>query len=145
MANLKATSSPNVTASNIQSPIVINSGSYAMIEYSGNVFLGLNGQVDLITNNSGYVRMTGFGYFSSITNNSARSFGHFSFGVSRYGVLYTDLISSGSYSLSNYQSPTNVDVNSLRFNNTYDSGTFYFSLVIQNVTSASSTVLTRIK
>lgn len=147
MANLKSTNSPNVTATSINSPVLLNSGTNAMVEYTGSIYIGLNGVVDLITNNSGYLRMTGFGYFVNVTNSKARTYGHFSFGVSRYGLVQSNIISasSGSYTLSHYQSPASVDVNSMRFTNTYDPGTFYFSIVIQNATSASSTVLTRIK
>jgi hypothetical protein len=90
--------------------------------------------------------MTGYGYFVGATT-AANPYGYFSFGVSRYGVLSTNLISLSSvnYSLSNFQDPNNPDINSLRFTNNYSSGTYSFSLIIQAAMSATSNVLTRIK
>ena len=146
MATLQTTTAPTVSASNITSPLAYNNGSLALIEYSGVISININSSVDLITNNSGYGRMTGYGYFVGATT-AANPYGYFSFGVSRYGVLSTNLISlsSGNYSLSNFQDPNNVDINSLRFTNNYSSGTYSFSLIIQAAMSATSNVLTRIK
>ena len=104
MATLQTTTAPTVSASNITSPLAYNNGSLALIEYSGVISININSSVDLITNNSGYGRMTGYGYFVGATA-AANPYGYFSFGVSRYGVLSTNLISlsSGNYSLSNFK------------------------------------------
>ena len=148
MANLQSTTSPEISATNISSPRAYNTGSMAMLEYTGSSSIALNGTVDLITNNSGYLRSTGVCYFVCVPTSGSNSYGYFSFTVSRYGVTSTNLLSTsgwGSYSVENYQDPGNVDINSLRFRNTYTAGTFYFAVVVQNQPTFTSSVLTRIK
>lgn len=147
MANLIATTSSQLSASSISSPITQNNGNYAMIEYGGSTFISNNSSVDLIRNNSGYVRMIGIVHFMAVRSASSWSFGMFSFTTSRYGTSFTNLLQSdwGGYTCSNFQD-SNVDLNSLRFtNNSGDSGTFYFNVLIENTVSVSSSILTRIK
>lgn len=148
MATLTTISAPTITASSITSPLTYMDTGNGMIEYTGSVFLNNNGSVDIITNNSGYSRVVGFGYFMGVMSASSWTFGHFSFQCSRYETSYTNLLQSdwGGYSISNYQNPSNVDINSVRFTNTSgDSGTFYFTFLLQNHVSESSSYLTRIK
>jgi hypothetical protein len=147
MANLIATTSPQLTATSISSPITTNNGSYPMLEYAGSAFLSNNSSVDIIRNNSGYARMIGIVHFMAVRSSSSWTFGMFSFTTSRYGTSFNNLLQSdwGSYTCSNFQD-SNVDLNSLRFtNNSGDSGTFYFNVLIENTVSASSSTLTRIK
>lgn len=148
MANLVATTSPQLTATSISSPLTFNNGNLPMLEYAGSAFISNNSSVELITNNSGYARMVGIVHFMAVRSASAWTFGMFSFTTSRYGTSFTNLLESdwGSYTCSNFQNPSNVDINSLRFtNNSGDSGTFYFNVMIENTVSISSPTLTRIK
>jgi hypothetical protein len=148
MANLISTTAPTISASLITSPLTYMETGNGMIEYAGSVFLNNNGSVDILTNNSGYSRVVGLGYFMAVRSSSSWSFGHFSFQCSRYETSYTNLLESdwGGYSIANYQNPGNVDINSVRFTNTSgDSGTFYFNFLLQNHVSESSANLTRIK
>lgn len=148
MANLITTTSPELSANSISSPITQNNGTYAMLEYAGSVFISNGSSADIIGNFSSYVRMIGIGHFMAIRNSSSWTFGMFSFNTSRYGTGYSNLLESdwGGYSISNYQDPGNVDRNYLRFTNSSgDSGTFYFNLLIENTVTVSSSVLTRIK
>lgn len=148
MATLTTISAPTISASSITSPLTYMDTGNGMIEYAGSVFLNNNGSVDILTNNSGYSRVVGLGYFMAVRSSSSWSFGHFSFQCSRYETSYTNLLQSdwGGYSIANYQNPGNVDINSVRFTNTSgDSGTFYFTFLLQNHVSESSSYLTRIK
>lgn len=148
MATLTTISAPTISASSITSPLTYMDTGNGMIEYAGSVFLNNNGSVDIITNNSGYARVVGLGYFMAVRSSTSWSFGHFTFQCSRYGTGYTNIMESdwGGYSISNYQDPNNVDINSVRFTNTSgDSGTFYFTFLLQNHVSESSSYLTRIK
>jgi hypothetical protein len=147
MANLVATTSPQLIATSISSPFTINNGNLAMIEYGGSAFISNGSSVDIITNNSGFVRMIGIVHFMAVRNASSWTFGMFSFTTSRYGTSFNNLLQSdwGSYNCTNAQA-ANVDINSLRFiNNSGDSGTFYFNVLIENTVSHSSSILTRIK
>lgn len=148
MANLQATTSGTLSATSISSPITTNSGTYAMIEYAGSVSMANNAAINLITNNSGYVRMIGMAYFMAVRSSTSWSFGMFSFTTSRYGTSYSNILQSdwGGYSCANIQDGGNVDINSLQFTNSSgDSGTFYFNVLIENTVSVSSSYLTRIK
>ena len=148
MANLTATTSPELSASSISSPITQNNGNFAMLEYAGSVFISNGSSADIIGNFSSYVRMIGIGHFMAVRSSTSWSFGMFSFNTSRYGTGYSNLLESdwGGYSISNYQDPGNVDRNYLRFTNSSgDSGTFYFNLLIENTVTVSSSILTRIK
>lgn len=148
MANLIETSAPTISANQITSPLTYLSTSNGMIEYAGSIFLNNGATADIITNNSGYARMLGLGYFTAIRSSTSWSFGMFSFQCSRYETTVSGILSSdwGGYSTSGYQNPGNVDINSLRFTNSSgDSGTFYFNILVQNHVSVSSSVLTRIK
>lgn len=147
MANLIATTSPQLLAASVISPITNNNGDYAMLEYGGSSFISNNSSVNIITNNSGYVRMIGIVHFMAIRSATAWSFGMFSFTTSRYGTSFTNLLQSdwGAYTCSNSQA-ANVDINSLQFtNNSGDSGTFFFNVLIENTVSVSSPILNRIK
>lgn len=147
MANLIATTSPQLLATSISSPITNNNGSYAMLEYGGSSFMSNNSSVNIITNNSGYARMVGIVHFMAVRSSTSWSFGMFSFTTSRYGTSFTNLLQSdwGSYTCSNSQE-ANVDINSLQFtNNSGDSGTFYFNVMVENTVSISSPILNRIK
>jgi hypothetical protein len=147
MANLVGTTSPQLIATSISSPITNNNGSYAMLEYGGSAFISNGSSVDIITNNSGYARMVGIVHFMAVRSSTAWTFGMFSFTTSRYGTSFNNLLESdwGSYSCTNAQG-ANVDINSLRFiNNSGDNGTFYFNVLIENTVSHSSPTLTRIK
>ena len=147
MANLLATTSPQLTATSIVSPNTTNNGNLSMIEYSGSVFISNGSSADIITNNSGYARMVGIVHFMAVRNASSWTFGMFSFTTSRYGTSFNNLLQSdwGSYSCTNAQA-ANVDINSLRFiNNSGDSGTFYFNVLLEHTVSHSSSALTRIK
>lgn len=148
MANLIGTSAPTISATQITSPLTYMDTGNGMIEYSGSIFLSNNGSVDILTNNSGYSRMVGLGYFMGIMSASSWTFGHFTFQCSRYETTATNLLASdwGGYTITNYQNPSNVDINSVRFTNTSgDSGTFYFNFLIQNHVTETSGNLTRIK
>jgi hypothetical protein len=148
MANLISTTSPQLLATSIQSPLTFNNGNLAMLEYGGSISLSNGSSVNLITNNSGYVRMIGMVHFMAIRNSTSWTFGMFSFTTSRYGTSFTNLLESdwGSYGVSNFQDPGNVDINSLQFtNNSGDGGTFYFNVLVENTVSMSSSTLTRIK
>jgi hypothetical protein len=148
MANLISTSSPELSATSISSPITQNNGTNPMIEYAGSVFISNGGTANLIANTSGYVRMVGIGHFMAVRTSTSWSFGMFSFHTSRYGTSYSNLLESdwGGYSCSNYQDPNNVEINYLRFTNSSgDSGTFYFNILFENTVSVSSSILTRIK
>ncbi len=148
MATLIGTTSTTISASQITSPLTYMDTGNGMIEYTGSVFLNNNATVDILTNNSGYARMVGLGYFTGIMSASSWTFGHFTFQCSRYETSYTNLLQSdwGGYSISNYQNPSNVDQNSVRFTNTSgDSGTFYFNFLVQNHVTETSNNLTRIK
>jgi hypothetical protein len=148
MANLVSTSVPTITATQITSPLTYISTSNGMIEYAGYIFLSNNSTTDIITNNSGYSRMVGLGYFTAIRTSTSWSFGMFNFQCSRYETTVSNLLQSdwGGYSTSGYQNPSDVNINSLRFTNSSgDSGTFYFNILVQNHVSVSSSVLTRIK
>ncbi len=94
MANLIGTTSPQLTASSISSPITQNNGNYAMIEYGGSAFISNNSSVNLITNNSGYVRMIGIVHFMAVRSASSWTFGMFSFTTSRYGTSFNNLLQS---------------------------------------------------
>jgi hypothetical protein len=148
MATLIGTTSTTISATQITSPLTYMDTGNGMIEYTGSVFLNNNATVDILTNNSGYARMVGLGYFTGIMSASSWTFGHFTFQCSRYETSYTNLLQSdwGGYSISNYQNPSNVDQNSVRFTNTSgDSGTFYFNFLVQNHVTETSNNLTRIK
>ena len=148
MANLISTTVPTISATEIASPLTLMDTGNGMIEYAGSVFLSDGASVDIITNNSGYSRMVGTGHFMAVRSASSWSFGMFSFQCSRYETSITNLLQSdwGGYSIANYQNPSNVDINSLRFTNSSgDSGTFYFNFLVQNHVSESSANLTRIK
>jgi hypothetical protein len=148
MATLIGTTSTTISATQITSPLTYMDTGNGMIEYTGSVFLNNNATVDILTNNSGYSRMVGLGYFTGIMSASSWTFGHFTFQCSRYETSYTNLLQSdwGGYSISNYQNPSNVDQNSVRFTNTSgDSGTFYFNFLVQNHVTETSNNLTRIK
>ena len=148
MANLIATTSPELSATSVSSNVTLNNGSFAMLEYAGSVFISNGGTANLIGNASGYVRMIGITHFMALRSSTSWSFGMFSFHTSRYGSAYTNLLESdwGGYSISNFQDPNNVEINYLRFNNTSgDSGTFYFNILIENTVSVTSSILTRIK
>ena len=148
MATLIGTTSTTVSATQITSPLTFISTGNGMIEFSGSVFLSNVGTADIITNSSGYSRMVGLGYFTAIRTSTSWSFGHFTFQCSRYETTYTNLLQSdwGGYSIANYQDPGNVSINSARFTNSSgDSGTFYFTLLIQNHVGGTSPVTTRIK
>lgn len=148
MANLQASTSTTLSATSISSNTTINNGSYAMMEWAGSVFLDNGSSVDIITNNSGYVRMVGMGYFMAVRSSTAWSFGMFSFTTSRYGTSYSNILESdwGGYLCSNYQDPGNVDINSLRFTNSSgDDGTFHFNILVEHTVTTSSSYLARIK
>jgi hypothetical protein len=148
MATLIGTTSTTISATQITSPLTYMDTGNGMIEYTVSVFLNNNATVDILTNNSGYARMVGLGYFTGIMSASSWTFGHFTFQCSRYETSYTNLLQSdwGGYSISNYQNPSNVDQNSVRFTNTAgDSGTFYFNFLVQNHVTETSNNLTRIK
>jgi hypothetical protein len=148
MATLIGTTSTTISATQITSPLTYMDTGNGMIEYTGSVFLNNNATVDILTNNSGYARMVGLGYFTGIMTSTSWTFGHFTFQCSRYETSYTNILQSdwGGYSISNYQNPSNVDQNSVRFTNTAgDSGTFYFNFLVQNHVTETSNNLTRIK
>lgn len=146
MANLIATTSPDLTAVSVTSPLTFNQGSYAMIEWAGSSYISNGGYADVICNASNYVRMFGTCYFMAIRGSSAWTFGMFSFSISLYGLSYSTQLQSdwGSFSLSHYNESFNN--NWLRLTNTSgDDGTFYFNVLIQNVPGSTSNILTRIK
>ena len=148
MATLTNVTGTTITATQITSPITQNGGNNAMLEFAGSVALSNNGSVNLMGNSGGYSRMIGQVYFMAVRNSTSWSFGMFGFETSRYGTGYTTFLQSdwGSFSCANYQDPNNVDINYLQFtNNSGDSGTFYFNVLIENTTSTSSSYLTRIK
>jgi hypothetical protein len=148
MATLIGTTSTTVSATQITSPLTYMDTGNGMIEYTGSVFLNNNATVDILTNNSGYARMVGLGYFTGIMTSTSWTFGHFTFQCSRYETSYTNILQSdwGGYSIANYQNPGNVDINSVRFTNSSgDSGTFYFNFLVQNHVTETSNNLTRIK
>ncbi len=148
MANLIGTTSPTISATQITSPLTFMNTGNGMIEFRGSTFLSNGGTADIITNSSGYSRMVGLGYFTGIMSASSWTFGHFTFQCSRYETSYTNILQSdwGGYSIANYQDPGNVNVNSVRFTNSSgDSGTFHFTLLIQNHVSSTSSITTRIK
>jgi hypothetical protein len=148
MANLQASSSGTLSATQISSPInTLNAGSM-MMEYAGSTSMANSAAINLIGNTGGYARMIGTVYFMAVRNSTSWSFGMFSFETSRYGTGYTNILQSdwGSYSCANYQDPGNVSINYLQFtNNSGDSGTFYFNVLIENTTSVTGSYLTRIK
>lgn len=148
MAILISTTAPTVSASTILSPLTFMQTGNGMIEFRGSTFLSNGGTADIITNTSGYSRMVGLGYFTGIMSATSWTFGHFTFQCSRYETTYINLLQSdwGGYSIANFQDPGNVNVNSARFTNSSgDSGTFYFTLLIQNHVGGTSPVTTRIK
>ena len=148
MATLIGTASTTVSATQITSPLTLMSTGNGMIEFRGSTFLSNGGTADIITNSSGYSRMVGLGYFTGIMSASSWTFGHFTFQCSRYETSYTNLLQSdwSGYSIANYQDPGNVSINSARFTNSSgDSGTFYFTLLIQNHVGGTSPITTRIK
>jgi hypothetical protein len=148
MATLIGTTSTTISATQITSPLTYMDTGNGMIEYTGSVFLNNNATVDILTNNSGYARMVGLGYFTGIMTSTSWTFGHFTFQCSRYETSYTNILQSdwGGYSIANYQNPGNVDINSVRFTNSSgDSGTFYFNFLVQNHVTETSNNLTRIK
>jgi hypothetical protein len=148
MATLIGTTSPTISATQITSPLTFMDTGNGMIEFRGSTFLSNGGTADIITNSSGYSRMVGLGYFTGIMSASSWTFGHFTFQCSRYETSYTNILQSdwGGYSIANYQNPGNVDINSVRFTNSSgDSGTFYFTILIQNHVGGTSSITTRIK
>ena len=148
MANLQATTSGTLSATQISSPINTLNASSMMMEYAGSTSMANSAAINLICNTGGYARMIGTVYFMAVRNSTSWSFGMFSFETSRYGTGYSNILQSdwGGYSCANYQDPNNVDVNYLQFTNSSgDSGTFYFNVLIENTTSVTSSYLTRIK
>jgi hypothetical protein len=148
MANLIGTTSPTISATQITSPLTFMNTGNGMIEFRGSTFLSNGGTADIITNSSGYSRMVGLGYFTGIMSASSWTFGHFTFQCSRYETSYANILQSdwGGYSIANYQDPGNVNINSVRFTNSSgDSGTFHFTLLIQNHVGGTSSITTRIK
>ena len=148
MATLIGTTSTTVSATQITSPLTFMNTGNGMIEFRGSTFLSNGGTADIITNSSGYSRMVGLGYFTGIMSASSWTFGHFTFQCSRYETSYANILQSdwGGYSIANYQDPGNVNVNSVRFTNSSgDSGTFHFTLLIQNHVGGTSSITTRIK
>lgn len=148
MADLQASTATTLSATSISSNTTLNNGNYAMMEWAGSVFISNGSSADIITNNSGYVRMIGTVYFMAVRSSTSWSFGMFSFTTSRYGTTYSNILESdwGGYACSNYQDPGNVDINSLRFTNSSgDSGTFHFNVLIEHTVTTSSSSLTRIK
>jgi hypothetical protein len=147
MANLIGSTAPTISATQITSPLTYMDTGNGMIEYAGSAVLANNGSVDILTNNSGYSRMVGLGFFTGIMSASSHTFGHFTFQCSRYETTATNLLSSdwGGYTITNYQNPSDVNINSVRFTNTSgDSGTFYFNFLIQKHVSETAAI-TRIK
>lgn len=148
MANLQASTSDTLSATSISSLINILNASSMMMEYVGSTSMANNTSINLIGNTGGYSRMIGTVYFMAVRNSTSWSFGMFNFETSRYGTGYSNILQSdwGSYSCANYQDPGNVDINYLQFtNNSGDSGTFYFNVLIENTTSVTGSYLTRIK
>lgn len=148
MATLTSVTATSVSATSVTSPITQNGGSNCIMEYAGSVSMSNNASINLITNSGGYSRMIGTVYFMAVRSSTSWSFGMFSFETSRYGTNYSNILQSdwGAYSCANNQDPNNVDINSLQFtNNSGDSGTFYFNVLLENTTSTSSSYLTRIK
>jgi hypothetical protein len=146
MATLQATTIPALTATSVTSPLTYDSGTYAMLEWAGSTSLANNASADIICNTSGYARMIGTCYFMAVRSSTSWSFGMFSFSVSLYGVLSSTQLQSdwGSFSLSHYNESYNN--NWLRFtNDSGDSGTFYFNVLLENAVGSNSNILTRIK
>jgi hypothetical protein len=118
MANLQASTATTLSATSISSPLILNNGNYAMLEYAGNSSISNGSSISLIGNLSGYVRMVGTVYFMAVRSSTSWSFGIFSFTTSRYGTSYSNILESdwGGYSCYNYQNPSNVEHNYLQFN-----------------------------
>jgi hypothetical protein len=148
MANLIGTTSSELSATSIQSPKMLMSNTYgAMNEYVGSAACNNGASIDLICNTSGYGRMVGLCNFFNLTTGSWL-YGIFEFGISRYGLQHTPIMSwtSGSYSVSHYQE-ANVDRNWLRFTNTsgVNGLSIQFNLRVTNAAGYDSSILTRIK
>lgn len=148
MANLVSTTCTTLSSTVVTSPLTYITVGGSQKEFSGSISLANGATSDIITNESGYVRMVGTVHFLGVMNSMAWMFGIFDFECSRYGVVSSTILISdwGSFATSHYQNPSNVDINSLRFQNTSGStGTFYFTALTTNFASPSSSVLTRIK
>lgn len=148
MATLQASTATTLSVTSVSSPVTINNGTYAMMEWAGSTFIANGASIYLIGNLSGYIRMVGMVYFMAVRSATAWSFGMFSFTTSKYGTSYSGILESawGGYTCANYQDPGNTDLNYLQFNNTSgDSGTFYFNVLIENTVTGTSSYLTRIK
>jgi hypothetical protein len=148
MANLVATTATTLSSTVVSSPITTLTHSYAVREFGGSVYINAGSSSDILLNTDGYTRLVGNLYVSSALAGISNMFAIADFHVSRYGVGYeTRLISDwGSYSLSHYQDPGNVNNNYLRFTNTNGvGGTFYFAITVNSVAPSTSSVLTRIK
>jgi hypothetical protein len=148
MANLIATSSPQLTATSITSPKMLLSNSLGgMNEWTGTAVINNGASVDLICNVNGYVRTVGLCNFFNFTTGQW-NYGIFEFDISRYGLQHTPILSwgSGNYSVSHYQEG-NVDRNWLRFTNTSGQNglTVYFNIRILNSAGYESSILTRVK
>ena len=148
MANLVASSCTTLSSTVVSSPITTITEAYATREFGGSVYIAGNGSSDILLNVSGYDRLVGSLYFSGAMTTISNMFGIVDFHVSRYGVGYATILMSdwGTFTLSHYQDPGNVDYNYLRFNNTNaGGGTFYFGITVNSLANSSSSVLTRIK
>jgi len=148
MANLVSTTCTTLSTTVVTSPLTYITIGLSQKEFSGSVSIGNGATSDIITNESGYTRMVGTVHFLGIMSSMSWMFGIFDFECSRYGVSSSTILISdwGSFAISHYQNPSNVDINSLRFQNTSGSaGTFYFTVLATNFASPNSSVLTRIK
>lgn len=148
MANLVSTTCTTLSSTVVTSPLTYITVGGSQKEFSGAIVIANGATSDIITNESGYVRMVGTVHFLGIMNTMSWMFGIFDFEVSRYGATSSSILTSdwGSFSTSHYQNPSNAEINSLRFQNTSGSaGTFYFTVLTTNFASPTSSVLTRIK
>lgn len=148
MANLVSTTCTSLTSNVISAPLAFITSDGSQKEFSGMVSLSNGGSADIITNEGGYILMNGTVHFYGMMDGMAWTFGIFDFQLSRYGIGQSNILVSdwGSFALSHYQNPSNVNINSLRFtNNNGFGGDFYFAVVTNQFTTVSSSALTRIK
>jgi hypothetical protein len=147
MATLIATTSANLTATTLTSPLMLCGGSNAFIEYVGSTSINNGVTIDLLRNNSGYSKMIGFCNYTAELS-GGRYAGIFTFSISRYGLEgTTSILDNSPNGLSvSYRQESNVDLNWIQFvNNTGQNGTFYFNIRAGATVGYTSTYLTRVK
>lgn len=147
MANLVSTSSSQISATTITSPVLLCQGSNAFIEYVGSISINNGSTIDLLRNDSGYGKMIGFCYYTADLS-GGRYYGIFTFSISRYGLEgVSSILNNTPNGLSvSYRQEGDPQLNWIQFNNnTGQNGTFYFNIRSGATVGFTSTYLTRIK